>query len=475
MATNPKSPNLLVIVTDQHRHDALGLSSGGLVQTPHLDDLARQGQWFDHAYSVIPTCCPARQSMLRGKTAETFGAYWNYDITLPISTLEPQDPNWVKVIADVGYRCGYVGKWHVHPSEDPTDFGFERYYGILDYAQHLDTLVPNAKYENSWRGEKDVVDVQDSRTHVLASAAVDMIRDLSSGGAPWHLRLDFPEPHLPSRPAGSFAEMYDPAKLRPWASFGDSFVGKPFIQQQQLRTWHVEDYTWEDWAPIVARYYGIISQVDDAIGNVLSGLEEMGQRENTIIVFTSDHGDMCGSHGMVDKHFVMYDDVVRVPFVVAGPGVSRRSEANHSFVSATLDLAPTMLDLAGAPKLQDAHGCSLLPVLAGRQEGTGRNAIFSSYNGAQFGLYCQRMIRTKKWKYVWNLVAEDELYDMDADPDELRNRSHDPEVSGVLVDLRRKLYGELVRVSDPLLRGPWLTDQLLGSDSISELEIPATV
>jgi arylsulfatase A-like enzyme len=133
------------------------------------------------------------------------------------------------------------------------------------------------------------------------------------------------EPHPPYRPAQAFDEKYSAEDIPRWGSFDDMFAGKPYIQKQQLLSWGIEHYGWNEWVPIVARYYAVISQMDDAIGRVLRVLDELGMKGNTIVVYTSDHGDMCGSHLMMDKHYVMYDDVVRVPLIVLWPrNIGRR-------------------------------------------------------------------------------------------------------------------------------------------------------
>ncbi|MGI6705095.1 MAG: sulfatase-like hydrolase/transferase [Clostridia bacterium] len=152
-----------------------------------------------------------------------------------------------------------------------------------------------------------------------------MIEKYEEEGAPWLMSIDFPEPHLPCRPAGKFAEMYKPEEIPPWGSFADTFEGKPYIQKQQLYSWKIENFSWEDWAPIVARYYGVVSQVDDAIGRITDALEKMNVMDDTIIIYTSDHGDMCGGHRMIDKHYVLYEDNVKVPLLIRWPkGVRRR-------------------------------------------------------------------------------------------------------------------------------------------------------
>ncbi len=462
-------------MADQLRHDCLGYVGEYPVLTPNLDELARIGVRFTHAFSAIPTCCPARQAFLRTKRPESFGAYWNYDITFPIAALSPDEYTWTRQLQKVGYRNAYIGKWHVNPDHDPREYGYESYFGVEDYSRHFEKVATTTQYVNAWRGEPDLVQLEDSRTHVLAHEASQAIRRLAGTNHPWHVRLDFPEPHLPCRPAGQFAEMYDAKDMRPWGSFSDTLEGKPFIQRQQLRNWAVEDYTWDDWAPIVARYFGAISQVDDAVGRVIDTLKETGQFENTIIVFTADHGDLCGAHRMVDKHYVMYDDVVRVPLVVSWPSRITTGTTIDSFVSATLDTGPTLLDLLDLDLPADTHGSSLRGLLEGSAPHRETNEIIATYNGAQFGLYCQRMLRTDRWKYIWNLADIDEMYDLRDDPCELTNRIDDPNVSEIGKRMRRRLFELLAEANDPLSSGPWLVGQLTEANPVSNLEIPQTV
>ena len=146
-------------------------------------------------------------------------------------------------------------------------------------------------------GEVDPVPYQDNVSHWLAEEAVKQLKQYSTGEEPWHIRLDFPGPHLPCRPSAEFASMYQGKDIPPWPSFKETFHNKPYIQMQQLYSWDIEDYTWDDWQETVALYYATISEIDHAIGSVLKALEETGQAENTIVIYTTDHGDMCGSHG----------------------------------------------------------------------------------------------------------------------------------------------------------------------------------
>ncbi|QHW34634.1 sulfatase-like hydrolase/transferase [Paenibacillus rhizovicinus] len=463
---NDRKPNILLITADQLRYDCIGSSGKYPVHTPHLDRLAEQSTLFSQAYSHIPVCSPARQSMLHGKRPETFGALWNYNAFLPVGCLQPSQYTWTAALAENGYKSAFLGKWGVNPEQDPTAFGFISYVSESDYAAFRKSRYPDVVYTNGFMGETNPIPLEDTETHWFAERAIETMGKLNEGGEPWHIALHFAEPHLPCRPAGRFADMYDAANVPEWDGFGETFRNKPYIQRQQLLSWGIEDYGWEDWAPIVARYYGIISQLDEAIGKVLSALERSGAAEHTVVVFTADHGDMCGSHRMMDKHYILYDDVVHVPFIVRQPGGRRAGTASSELVYNLLDLGPTLLELAGVDSGDKAqfHGKSLLPLLSGEADVasvTWRDAVVASYNGQQFGLFTQRMIRTSAWKYVWNLTDLDELYNMERDPAELDNLIGQAELEELVTGLRRRLYDQLKTDGDPAVNNEWTRRQLL--------------
>ena len=460
-----RKPNVLLITADQLREDCVGFSGKYPVRTPHLDRLADQGISFSHAYSVLPVCSPARQSLLRGRRPETFGALWNYSGALPVSALPPESYTWSRVLAESGYATAYLGKWGVNPEHGPTAYGYESYVSEAEYRDFVSQKYPDVHYENGFFGEESPLPLEDAETHWFAARAGETLERLQGDGRPWHLALHFSEPHLPCRPSVPFAGMYDAADIPEWAGFRETFAGKPYIQRQQLQSWGVAGYGWQDWAPIVARYYAVISQLDDAIGRVMGTLERLGMADDTIVIFTADHGDMCGSHGMMDKHYIMYDDVVRVPLIVRMPGggAAEPGWRCDRFVYNFLDLPPTILELLHLQTSDpgDLQGRSLGSLLAGEEPEDWRDAIVSTYNGQQFGLYTLRMIRTADWKYIWNLTDVDELYDMAGDPGELTNLSGKADYAEVLAVLRRRLYEQLSLDGDAIVANEWTRRQLL--------------
>jgi len=468
-----KKPNLLLITADQLRYDCVGCSGVYPVRTPNLDRLSAEGVTFTRAFSHAPVCGPARQSLLRGRRPETFGALWNSGAFLPVGSLQPDQYTWTKTLAANGYASAFLGKWGVHPELDATSFGYDSYLGEEAYRAFLKERYPDVRYTGGYFGEANPVPVEHSSTHWLADRAAEAIGRLAASGSPWHVAVHFAEPHLPCRPSGRFASMYDPADVPEWAGFRETFAGKPYIQRQQLYSWSVENFGWSDWAPIVARYYGVISQLDEAIGRILAALEARGEADNTIVAFTADHGDMCGSHRMMDKHYILYDDVVRVPLIVRLPGV-REGRRCDRFVYNLLDLPPTLLDLLGlgADESAGLQGRSLLPLLRGEEGADWRDCVVAAYNGQQFGLYTQRMIRTERWKYVWNLTDTDELYDLAADPAELTNLIGRSDLAPIVAELRARLYERLAGDEDPAVANEWTRRQLLAGAKLSGRDWP---
>ncbi|MCU6709127.1 sulfatase-like hydrolase/transferase [Paenibacillus sp. J5C_2022] len=456
-------PNILLIVSDQLRYDCIGFSGRYPVRTPNLDRLADEGVWFSNAYTHIPLCCPARQSLLNGRRPETFGSLWNYDLGPPTPALGPDMYAWPRELNRIGYATGYLGKWHVHPTFDPTSYGYDDYVSLQDYQQFRQANYGPPAYNNGFFGETDPVPIDDARTHWMADQAISLIeRYECEHSGPWHVRLDFDEPHLPCRPSEPFASWYKPDEVPRWDSFNERFENKPYIQKQQLLNWQVEHYEWSDWSPTVARYYAAISQMDDAVGKIIDFLKRSNLSERTIVIFTADHGDMCGAHRMMDKHCIMYEDIMRVPLIISGPGMPH-GQIRQELVYNLLDLPPTLSALAGFEpgKFQGRSLKPLLDPLYDVLAQEWRKEIVSTYNGQQFGLFIQRMITDGCMKLVWNPTDVDELYDLQSDPAELNNLIHDADWTDQIRALRKRLYEILLQEGDSVVANPWIKQQLL--------------
>jgi len=459
-------PNILLLHVDQQRYDCLGFTGHPQVNTPNLDRLRSQGMSFTNAFTPCPLCCPARQTLLSGVMPEVHGGLWNYD-SQTIPGLSSEQPTWTALLKKQGYQMAYFGKWHVSPEHDPTVFGYD------SYQPQAGWLSPNRikRYDLPdnpvWphTGYVDGSKINDTLTHKLAANACESIESCAmereKHGRPWHVRFDLSEPHLPCIPAEPFASMYKPEDMKEWHNFRDSFDNKPFIQRQQLKNWCIEEWGWEEWSVYVALYFGIISQVDDAVGRVLDALKATGQSENTIVIYTTDHGDAAGSHGMIDKHYVMYEEEVHVPLLVCWPDQVAANSTCEDFVSNGLDLGPTLLEACGVEIPETFQGKSFLPQLRGNEAEAGWPVAFSTYNGQQFGLYNMRMIRDKRYKYVWNPTDVDEFYDLQEDPAELVNLAGSEVDKQLGSDYRKKLGELFASLDDRLItKSHWMQQYL---------------
>ena len=188
-----------------------------------------------------------------------------------------------------------------------------------------------------------------------------------------------------------------------------------------------------------------------------------GNKSEIAMGYTTLYGDMCGSHRMIDKHYVLYDDVAKVPLAVRWPGVISPGRIRDEFVCHFLDIPPTLLEFLGKDIPGFFAGRSLVPLLRGEKAADWRTEAVSTYNGQQFGLYTQRMIRNHDWKYIWNTTDIDELYDLKKDPHELYNRIGQEENQWIVKELRRKLYETLLQEGDGLVKSQWMKNQLLNN------------
>jgi arylsulfatase A-like enzyme len=463
MAQRP--PNILLIQSDQHRYDCLSANGHPLLQTPHLDRLAAEGVRFSHAFTPIPVCVPARNSLMHGNWPTDHLAIANKGTEAPRPARDGL-PAFTRVLRDAGYVLGHVGKWQVHPDRGPQAYGFHERIPVAGYETwRAGRGHPPTPREQGWFGELDPhIGPEDTRLAWGADQVIRLLERRATGDAPFFLQWDTNEPHLPNVLPEPFYSMYPPESIAPWPSFPDPLTGKPYIQGQQRRTWQIEGWTWREWAPVVSRYMGTVSLLDAQVGRLLGALDRLGLTQNTVVIYSTDHGDMCGGHGMVDKHMVMYDDILHVPLIVRWPGHATPGTTCDAFVSHAIDLATTFCALAGAQAPETFCGASLLPLLSGEGDNK-RQDILSMYHGNQFGLYSERALRDRRYKYVWNAAAEDELYDLALDPGELRNLATDPAYRHELDRLRHRLVAWMESIRDPLLNS-WTRKQLIEGLSI---------
>jgi arylsulfatase A-like enzyme len=455
-----KRPNIVLIHSDQHRADCLGCAGHPVLRTPNLDRLAAEGTHYTHAFTPTAICSPERASLMSGLWPTQHGC-----LSIPGAEIyrpaRSELPLVSRQLSAAGYRLGYVGKFHAEFDKEPPEWGFDEYVGLGEYdAWRKDRGLPPMPSANGWFGEPDPhIHPDQSRVAWGASHAIRMIEESAGGDAPFFVRWDPSQPHLPNVVPEPYASMYPPKAIPPWPSFGDELAGKPYVQDRQRRLWKVDGWGWDRWAPIVGRYLGDISLIDAQVGRILDALDRLGIAGDTLVVYTTDHGDLCGGHGMMDKHFVMYDDVMRVPLIARFPGRLPAGKTCDALMTHALDLAVTFLEEAGLEPHPSFAGRNVIDAACGSGAPT-RDAVFGMWHGGQLGSYTQRMVRTREWKYVYNFSAEDEFYCVREDPAEVRNRVEDSACAGELAGLKRRLADWMESIGDPMLN-PWTRSELL--------------
>lgn len=453
-------PNILFITTDQQRFDTLGVNGSAVCKTPHIDSLAASGMNFSRAYTPIPLCSPARMSLLTGLYPHNHGGLSNPDLFRAQNyNLSPSAPTFVGPLRQAGYRLGYVGKWHVSTRHTPLDFGFDDYVSLEAYNRFRAesgyapaTAPPNRFQINHGT---DPAPISHSGPRFFANSAVRLLEQYAAAGRPFFLRLDFVEPHHPCVVPEPFASMYDPADIPKWPAFDDPLQNKPFMQTRLRQIWNTVGMTWKECASFLALYWGSVSQIDHEVGRVLAACARLGIADETVVIFTSDHGDMCGNHRLFEKAYLAYEDVVHVPLVIRYPQVTSPGSVCDLPVHHFLDLMPTFLEVTGLPAPKGIDGRSLLPLLRGTSPTDWPVDIFTEYHGQQFGLYSQRMLKVGRYKYVLNLSDISELYDLEEDPAELHNLIDDPAMRPTLRHLQALLLERMSNTNDPLVN-PWV-------------------
>ena len=454
MNRNREKPNILFIMSDQHRNDYIGCAGSDFVRTPNIDRIAARGVRFTQCTTECPVCAPARIGLASGLEPFRLGSLDNG------SYLPRRVTTYYQRLRDHGYRVGCVGKldlakpdqyngrygdrpcaygWgFTHPEEcegkmhaglSPTPIGPYTYWleeqGLLkafheDYQarrdkgyvlSYHDSVLPTEAFEDAYIGRR-------------AAEWIENVPD----DFPWHYFVSFVGPHDPFDPPTEYADRYRNAEMP--KAIHDNRQGKA----QWIRN-RAKEFDPEDVAITRRQYCGAIELIDDHIGLILDALEKRGMADNTYIIYSSDHGEMLGDHGLYTKS-VPYEAALRVPLAVAGPGIEggRVSDALVEW----LDLNPTMCELAGLRAQEDIDARSIVPVLNGEATEHRTEALSRITNFM--------LVRTRRHRFVQHVNDKVELYDLEADPDELHNIAQ--EDRDTKIELRTRLQARL-------LEGQW--------------------
>ncbi len=466
-------PNILLFFTDQHRLSALGCYGETPCRTPNIDRLAEEGVRFETAYTCCPVCTPARASVMTGRHIHAHGMLSNTrNLGTCVSEL-PDGPHLLsRRLGDAGYRCGYTGKWHLgtastewfgEPQHNalPRLRGFEGQnfpghggggFGYPEYQAHL--------REHGWkhevRGGTDLWGsgilqgpVESTVPYFLAEHTIGMIDRRAEAGEPFFIWHNNWGPHAPYFAPERYYEMYRNVEIPRWPNF--EWPAREANRPHQVKVHpRSEELSWNDWAEAVRYYYAFTSLIDDQIGRVLDHLEEIGQAENTVVIFTSDHGETLGSHGgLTDKGWHHFEEIQRIGMVMRYPagwgGGGRAPGTVLPHWASLLDVYPTICELAGAEWDPGAvHGRSLVPLLRGEAP-EWREELFVEFCGVNSLATSMVTCRHGDLKYGWNCSNRDELYDLSEDPWETRDLSEEPSRAADLREMRERTGGFMDR------------------------------
>lgn len=485
-----RSPNVLLLLSDEQSWNTLGCNGNPAARTPHLDRLAEEGTSFDRMYTPFPLCCPSRTSMLTARMPRHHHVLGNWRGINP----ELAETGLGRVFADAGFHTAYVGKWHV-PGTTPQRMGFTATAAIPAVLNGKDRgrFIPD--YREFARGQG--YDLLDDHIENLTAADVATLKDPTSphrgtaeiaeehfletwqtteliktideapADRPWFTVCSYNAPHFPLLPPAPYDQLIDRDRVRLPDSFATGHEGLPPEVSRSHFAQRFADLDEDGWVDAIAHYYGLCSLVDTQVGRILQHLERIGELDRTIIVFTADHGDLMGAHRLMEKgHLLPYEEAIRLPMIIRHPdGGSVRIDRMLSMV----DLGPTLADLAS---LNDDHGFesrshgpdgrSFADQVGNRDPSpirefiTTESVLWNMDSEDAFGEHrdpatfdpdrdaINLSVRTTDLHYIFRSRDIDELFDMDADPGQTVNRaSEQPKLTA---DLRQTLATEVADV-----------------------------
>jgi len=463
-------PNILWICTDQQRYDTIHALGNEHIRTPNLDRLLAEGIAFSRAYSQSPICTPSRACFLTGRYPSTLHVNRNGNAFFP-------HPSQLitRMLAHAGYDCGLAGKLHLSAAHGRVEARIDDGYRFFKWSHHPkpEPFWPTEQHAyQRWLRDQGVdwseayggeapegwdaqtsyrpgIEARYHQTTWCANEAIAFMTEEREG--PWLMSVNPFDPHPPFDPPGEFLARMDMEDM-PLPLFQDHEL------QSQLAFHGIDHQTDKPQSPwdydargMVAAYYAQIELIDQQVGRMLGALEASGQRENTMVIFMSDHGEMLGDHGLILKGCRFYEGAVHVPLIVSWPGHLQEGLRSDALVELT-DIVPTLLQLAGLPIPTNVQGLSLVSILTGRADPSEhREFVRCEYHDALARPHASHanMIFDGRYKLVvYHGQDIGELYDLDEDPHEFHNLWGAPGTLALQRDLTRILFDALMLATD---------------------------
>lgn len=425
----PRRPNIVYLLADQWRASATGYAGDPNVKTPHLDRLAQQSWNFRNAVSTQPVCTAHRAALQTGRFPTSTGMFLN-DAHLPDEEL-----CMAEIFKSAGYTTGYIGKWHLDGHGRSAYIPAERRQGWEWWRGNECTHDYNrSPYYETDSNVKKFWPGYDS--YAQTAAAQDYIREHAKGSKPFVLMLAYGTPHFPhsSAPADLQA-LYPPSSIQLPANVPEKWQAQARKEAQG--------------------YYAHCTAVDKCVGDIMQTLEETGLAENTILVFTADHGESLGSHDIMPlKKLAFWNETAGVPFLLRYPAVAGKTGRDLRMPITTTDVLPTLLSFAGIPIPSSLEGENLAPRLRSGRDDAERTALFMAVHGAPGEGPEYRALRNGRFTFVRTLEGPAYLFDNEKDPLQLTNLIADPAFATLRDDLNQRLTAELARIKDDFRPGP---------------------
>lgn len=449
-------PNFVFVLVDDLRWDALSCAGHPFVKTPNIDRIATSGVRFTNAFVTLSLCAPSRAAFLTG--------VYNHLNGIPTNEGQELDPSkfttYPQLLQKAGYETAHIGKWHQGPTNAPRP-GFDYWLSFKGQGVYIDPQLNENGREYKAQGYM---------TDLLTQAAVDFLK--RPRNKPFSLCLWHKAVHGPFTPAERHKGLYADAKMPEPESFRDTFEGKPAWQRvlavrgdqpanaqgpnaaDRPAPASIPPGKWDPHQEGRIDYFRTLAAVDESVGRVLATLKETGQLDNTVIIFAGDNGFFHGEHRRGDKRLA-YDESLRIPLLMCGPGVAKPGSARDQIIL-NIDMAPTILDMAGVKPAPKTQGQSFRAILAGEETEWRKAFLFEYFKEGWLPRIPTLVgVRTTDWKYVTYPTIKDldELYDLKKDPNEMKNLAADPAAKEQLEKMKAELE-RLKKATDYTLSQP---------------------
>jgi len=445
---SPAKPNVLLIMTDQQRKDTIGAYGNPVIKTPHLDSLANSGVKCENCYVQHAVCMPSRASIFTGRYPMAHRVRTN---GVPLSTRED---TLAHVFSQNGYRTGGAGKFHFiphYPYRSPLpmmETHPEPYYGFQEFhlgedgrsGEHWVWIKRN--YPEHDKTPDNEIPLKLHNSYWSASHTIDFVRRCAKRGEPFFAFCSFVDPHHSYNPPSPYREMYKKQDMpKPIRRPGELEDKPPHLKARAKNHRRISQS--DRVAHNRTQYYGEVTFIDDSIGRILKTLDELRIRDDTLIVFISDHGDLLGDHWLYYKG-VAYQHSANVPLIFNWPGHLKAGKVAYGMMQ-EIDLFPTIMELVGMEAPAGVQGRSQAKVLTTNSGETGYEYVYIEHAGSDYTL------RSKKWRFTYCPGKEyGELYDLEKYPNEFVNLWNNRKLDNVKRELTRRLLDRIVSTRDPL-------------------------